>query len=71
MKVLVWECQCCYKRSCLTQFYGLGPYKRPDFCIRDVTILTDPWKLVKIEESDIVKYFVEGNEECVNQNDTR
>lgn len=68
MKVLVWECQCCYKRACLLQFYGLGPYKRPDYCVRDVTVEVAPFKLVKMEESDIIKYFIEGIAEWEKKN---
>lgn len=61
MKILVWVCECC-KHPCLLQFYGLWPYKRPGVCVRDCTVETDLWILKKLEEKDILEYFIKGNE---------
>lgn len=67
MKIIVWKCECC-NRGCILPFdgkrYSVGHHGfiAPDFCMREpATCGTEPWKLRKVEESDIVKYFIDSN----------
>jgi len=66
MKILVWQCQCC-NRECILKFDGTkhsiggSGFVIPDFCIRDVACETDLWKLRKLDEAKIIKYFIDGN----------
>lgn len=69
MKVIVWVCEGCNTR-CIARFNGArsGYYNRLtrpfESCIWDEGVSwidKSPWKLRKMEESEIVKYFVDGN----------
>ncbi len=65
MNILVWICESCKKR-CIAPFNGnkteSGYLVRPEnSCIWTEGHETNPWKLRKMDDTSILKWFIDAN----------
>lgn len=65
MTILVWVCKSC-SGKCILPFSGTKKgcgFERPDFCINDVCCDTDTWVLKKVDESYVIDWYKNANQE--------